>query len=151
MGVKGIVQPICLMFGLAYRQSLAKNQPWRNQLTMRRDSPQITSYIAAAPRDGQTALRQIRKLARQLCPDAEEVISYKIPAFKQGRVFLYFAAFKSHIGIYPPVKGSAKLMRELAPFTGPKGNLIFKYADGIPIDLVSKTIQALHKSYAIEK
>jgi uncharacterized protein YdhG (YjbR/CyaY superfamily) len=111
----------------------------------------IEDLIAAAPAQGQAHLRAIRALARRLCPAAEEVISYKLPALKQGRVFFYYAAFKGHIGIYPPLREDDVLLARLAPYRGPKGNLSFKYKDGVPIDLIAEVIKALEKAYATPK
>lgn len=109
----------------------------------------VEEYIASSPEIAQPALREIRRMARALCPDAQETISYRMPAFRQGRVFLYFAAFKHHIGIYPPVKQPADLVDALAPYRGPKGNLQFRFADGIPYGLIESVILALHASYAV--
>jgi uncharacterized protein YdhG (YjbR/CyaY superfamily) len=46
-----------------------------------------------------------------------------MPAFKQHGIVVYFAAFKNHIGVYPPVSGDARLEKALEPYAGPKGNL----------------------------
>lgn len=75
-------------------------------------------------------------------------MSYNMPAFKRDRVFFYFAAFKKHIGIYPPVRTSAALIRELAPYRGPKGNLSFPLDEPIPIDLIGRVAQELLRAYA---
>ncbi len=111
----------------------------------------IDDYIASAPENARPILAKLRKLAAELCPDAVETISYKLPAFRQGKVFFHFAAFKNHIGIYPPVKEPASLVKQLAPYRGPKGNLQFQYEAGIPYDLIEGVIKALHKSYAVTK
>ncbi len=111
----------------------------------------VDNYIASAPENARPTLTKIRKLVAQLCPDAEETISYKLPAFRQGRVFFYFAAFKNHIGIYPPVNGPASLIKQLQPYRGPKGNLQFQYEDEMPYDLIERVIKALHKAYAVTK
>lgn len=108
----------------------------------------VDGYIASSPEVARPILRRIREMAAALCPDAHETISYKMPAFQQGRVFLYFAAFKHHIGVYPPVQAPAELVEALQPYRGPKGNVQFRYADGIPYDLVQQMIIALHAAYA---
>jgi uncharacterized protein YdhG (YjbR/CyaY superfamily) len=71
-------------------------------------------------------------------PKAEEAISYRIPAFRQNGVLVYFAAFKSHIGFYPPVRGDARLERAAAPYAGEKGNLRFPLDRPIPFDLIER-------------
>ena len=62
--------------------------------------------------------------------------------------FFYFAAFKKHIGIYPPVTQDAQLIQELAPYRGEKGNLSFPLGEPLPIDLIGRVAVALSREYA---
>lgn len=98
----------------------------------------VDAYIADCPPEVQKILRKIRKLLRAVAPDAEETISYQIPTFRQQGVLLHFAAFKNHIGIYPPVKGDAKLVKALSPYAGERGNLRFPFDQPIPYDLIER-------------
>ena len=100
----------------------------------------IDEYIASSPIDVQPILRKIRSTIRTAAPDAEEVISYRMPAFKQGGILIYFAAFKNHIGVYPPLSGDASLKKALAPYAGPKGNLKFPLDKPIPYDLIKRIV-----------
>jgi uncharacterized protein YdhG (YjbR/CyaY superfamily) len=118
---------------------------------MKSAEDEINAYIDAAPGIVQPTLRKLRSMARDACPQATEVISYKMPALRQGRVFFYYAAFKHHIGIYPPVTKDMKLVARLAPYRGPKGNLQFSYDKDIPYDLIADVIAALHGEYAVRK
>lgn len=68
-------------------------------------------------------MKRIRSTIRKAAPKAEEKISYCMPAFFQYGALIYFAAFKSHIGIFPPVRDDAKLLKSLARYRDPKGNL----------------------------
>ena len=68
-------------------------------------------------------------------------------AYRDRRVFFYFAAFKKHIGVYPPVTRDAALIGELAPFRGPKGNLIVPLNQPLPVDLIGRVALALHREY----
>jgi uncharacterized protein YdhG (YjbR/CyaY superfamily) len=111
----------------------------------------IDDYITKAPEIAGPILWKIRALALKLAPDAAETISYKLPAYKDGRVFFYFAAFKNHVGIYPPVTDDLALISDLAKFRGPKGNLQFPYGHDIPYDLIGRTIVALHRQYSLKK
>jgi len=96
----------------------------------------IDNYIAAQASAVQPILQQIRAIVREEAPGAEETISYRIPAFMQGGALFCFAAFKKHIGIYPPVRSDAALLEALAPYRGPKGNLSFLLADDMPYELI---------------
>jgi uncharacterized protein YdhG (YjbR/CyaY superfamily) len=54
---------------------------------------------------------------------------------------VYFAAFKKHIGLYPPVRGDEKLMRVLAPYAGIKGSLQFPLKQRIPLGLIRRVVK----------
>ncbi len=100
----------------------------------------VDDYIAAAPAEVRPILTKIRKTIHAAAPGATEVISYRIPAFKLRGILVYFAAFKSHIGLYPPVSGDASLMKALSPYAGPKGNLKFPLDQPIPYDLIKRIV-----------
>lgn len=108
----------------------------------------IDHYIEAAAPQARKALRQIRAIVRRVVPDAEETIGYQMPAFRRDRIFIYFAAFKKHIGIYPPVQGSATLLKSIERFRGPKGNLQFPLCEPMPHTLIEKVVRALARQYA---
>ena len=105
----------------------------------------VDEYIAAAVPEVRLILEGIRALARATAPGAMETISYQMPAFKRRRVFFFFAAFKAHIGIYPPVQGDEALAVELKPYRGPKGNLKFPLSEPIPYELIGRVIAALDR------
>jgi uncharacterized protein YdhG (YjbR/CyaY superfamily) len=101
----------------------------------------IDDYIATFPRRIRTLLTQVRRTIRAAAPDSTEVISYHMPAFKQHGMLVYFAAFKSHIGLYPPVRGDAALEKAVAKYAGPKGNLKFPYDEPLPLALIARIVR----------
>jgi uncharacterized protein YdhG (YjbR/CyaY superfamily) len=101
----------------------------------------IDQYIAAYPPKVRTILKKIRRTIHEAAPNAEEVISYRMPAFKQGGVLVYFAAFKNHIGLFPPVRGNPTLERAVARYAGPKGNLRFPLDEPIPYALIARIVK----------
>lgn len=101
----------------------------------------IDEYIASAPADVRPILEKIRRTIAAAAPDAEEVISYRMPAFRMKGILIYFAAFKHHVGVFPPVAGDAKLERDLAPYAGPKGNLRFPLDQPIPYPLITRIVR----------
>lgn len=107
-------------------------------------------YFATVPPKSRRLLRAIQAKVEALLPDAARCIGYNLPAYRDGRVFLYFAAFKNHIGLYPPVAGDTELLRELEPFRGPKGNLQFALEEPLPLELIGRVALALHREYAGE-
>jgi uncharacterized protein YdhG (YjbR/CyaY superfamily) len=98
----------------------------------------IDDYINASASEVQPILRRIRATIRKAAPEAEERISYRIPAFFQNGVVVYFAAFKAHIGLFPPVRGNAALVKAVTKYAGPKGNLKFPLTKPIPYALIAR-------------
>jgi uncharacterized protein YdhG (YjbR/CyaY superfamily) len=98
----------------------------------------VDEYIAGFPEAVQVMLRQVRAVVRAAAPGAEEIISYRMPALRQHGVLVYYAAFKGHIGFYPPIRGCAQLERAAAPFAGEKGNLRFPFTEPIPYELIGQ-------------
>jgi len=108
----------------------------------------IDEYIEGFSPEVQAILRKVRQVVREAAPEAQEVISYRMPAVKQNGVLVYFAAFKNHIGLYPPVAGDASLQKAIAPYAGEKGNLRFPYEKPIPYDLISRVTELRAKQDA---
>jgi uncharacterized protein YdhG (YjbR/CyaY superfamily) len=96
----------------------------------------VDEYIAGFDPPRQAILRQVRAVVREAAPDAEEVISYGMPALRQHGVLIYFAAFKAHLGFFPPIRGDAALEQAASPYAGEKGNLRFPYTAPIPYELL---------------
>jgi len=101
----------------------------------------IDSYIAAFPREVRALLSTVRRTIRTAAPKATEVISYNIPAFKQHGMLVYFAGFKNHIGLYPPVRGNPALAKAVAKYAGPKGNLRFPFDKPLPLALIARIVR----------
>ena len=101
----------------------------------------IDEYIAAFSPEVQAILERIRSTIRTAAPDAQETISYRIPAFTRNGTLVYFAAFKAHIGFYPPVRGDARLEKATAPYAGEKGNLRFPLDQPIPYRLIERIVK----------
>jgi uncharacterized protein YdhG (YjbR/CyaY superfamily) len=108
----------------------------------------VPDYLALLPPDQVRVLKRLFGLIRKSVPGSTQVISYGIPAFKQDKVFIYCAAFKSHIGIYPPVRGDERLITALKPYANTKGNLRFALDKPIPYALIARVAKALAKAYA---
>lgn len=98
----------------------------------------VDEYVATFAPEIQAVLQQVRQVVRGAAPDAKEVISYQMPALKQNGILVYFAAFKKHIGFYPPIKGDARLEKVAAPYAGEKGNLRFPIDKPMPFELIRR-------------
>jgi uncharacterized protein YdhG (YjbR/CyaY superfamily) len=101
----------------------------------------VDSYIASFPRDHKALLKKVQRTIRAAAPEASEVISYNIPAYRQNGMLVYFAGFKHHIGLYPPVRGNVALEKAVAKYAGPKGNLQFPYDEPLPLALITRIVR----------
>ena len=104
-------------------------------------------YLAACEPAVRYRLLAIRAAWEARVPGTTRCMAYRMPALRKGRVIAYFAGFKHHIGIYPPVTGPPELVAELAPYAGPKGNMAFPHKDPLPLDLIDRVGQALAAQY----
>jgi uncharacterized protein YdhG (YjbR/CyaY superfamily) len=101
----------------------------------------IDEYIASFSPEVQAILEKIRVTIRDAAPDAQETISYNMPAFRLNGVLVYFAAFKKHIGFYPPLRGDARLEKAISIYAGEKGNLQFPLDQPIPYGLIERIVK----------
>ena len=103
---------------------------------------EIDDYIAKLDEPKRATLQKMRQTILDILPDAEEVISYGMPAFRlNGKVIVGFAAFKNHLA-YLPHSGSVfnELRDELAGYTSTEGSLHFPIDKPLPKALVRKLI-----------
>lgn len=108
---------------------------------MRSDAPPTTidEYIGRCDRPARKALRQVRRAIRKALPKADEVISYRIPAFRMhGRIVVYFAAWKDHYSVYPLTRRlETAFKREIAGYeTSGKGTIRFPLSEPVPAALI---------------
>jgi uncharacterized protein YdhG (YjbR/CyaY superfamily) len=85
-------------------------------------------------------LENVRETIRHAAPDAEETISYMMPAFRQHGILVYFAAWEKHIGMYPPISSNKSLEKALAQYAGPEGNLQLPLNEPMPLDLIERIV-----------
>jgi uncharacterized protein YdhG (YjbR/CyaY superfamily) len=102
----------------------------------------VNDYIATHPPKVRAILTRIRRTVRKAVPEATETISYQMPTFTLNGVLVHFAAFTGHIGLYPPVRGDASLLKAAAPYANEKGNLRFPFDEPIPYDLITRIVLA---------
>lgn len=101
----------------------------------------VDEYINSFPKELTPLLRQIRQVIKQAAPQADEAISYGMPAYKlKGKPLVYFAAFKNHIGFYATPTGHSEFAKELAHYKQGKGSVQFPLAEPMPLDLISSIV-----------
>jgi uncharacterized protein YdhG (YjbR/CyaY superfamily) len=101
----------------------------------------MDEYIASFPKNVQTILQEMRQTIHNSAPQAEETISYSMPAFKQKGVLVWFAAFKNHISFFPTALGVEAFKAELRDYSTSKGTIRFPLDKPIPFDLVKKIVE----------
>jgi uncharacterized protein YdhG (YjbR/CyaY superfamily) len=101
----------------------------------------IDEYIALFPEDIQKILQELRDSIRAAAPQAQEKISYQMPAFAQKGVLVYFAARKDYIGFYPTSSGTEAFQQELSAYEYTKGTIKFPLDKPLPLDLITNIVK----------
>lgn len=107
-------------------------------------SSRVDTYLSGLEPEQRVTLEQLRRTILELLPDAEETISYGMPAYKvHGKTIAGFAAFKNHLS-YLPHSGSIldKLGDALEPYRTTKGSLHFRVDQPLPRDIVRRLLKA---------
>jgi uncharacterized protein YdhG (YjbR/CyaY superfamily) len=101
----------------------------------------IDEYLALLPENTRNALESLRKTIKQAAPEAEEVISYNMPAFKYQGMLVYFAAFKNHCSLFVG-NGSLvlSLKNELKDYSTAKSGIHFTPEKPLPEALIKKIV-----------
>jgi len=104
------------------------------------DFKTVDQYLATHPENVRAVLRTVRGVIRKAVPDAEEVISYQMPAFKlHGRVMIFFAGWKEHYSIYPATDGLTEAFKkDLAGYEMSKGTIKFPLSEPVPASLIAR-------------
>ena len=101
----------------------------------------VNEYFASQPKAAQAALKRVRRIIRKAIPDADEAISYGIPAFRRnGRVVLYLAGWKAHYSLYPSSRALDLAFKDdLAPYKlSHKGTIRFPLSEPVPVKLIER-------------
>jgi uncharacterized protein YdhG (YjbR/CyaY superfamily) len=102
------------------------------------DIQSVDDYIASQPPAVRSTLESVRNTTRKAVPQADEVISYKMPAYQiSAGPVLYFAGWKHHYSLYP-ASGElvAAFQDKLAPYVVSKGTIRFPIAGAVPVQLI---------------
>jgi len=104
------------------------------------DYKSVSEYIAAQPKSLRPVLKRVRSIIRNAVPDAEECISYQIPAYKlNGRVVVYFAGWKEHYSVYPFIGRAADALEaDVAQYKRSKGTIRFPLSEPVPEKLIAR-------------
>jgi uncharacterized protein YdhG (YjbR/CyaY superfamily) len=101
----------------------------------------VDDYISSFPETIQKKLTEMRKIIRAAAPDAEETISYQMPAFRLKGIVVYFGGFKDHLSFFPTGSGIEAFQKELGPYITGKGTARFALDQPLPFDLITKIVK----------
>lgn len=102
----------------------------------------VEEYLAGVPAAAQKRYAELRPAARAAAPEAEETISYRMPALRYHGALVYYGAFADHVSLF---LGSAalreRMAKELRPYAGGKGTVQFALDQEIPVALVQRIVR----------
>ncbi len=103
----------------------------------------VDEYLAGVPEPARSMLNKMRATIRSAVPpEATEVISYRMPAFRHNGVLVWFAAFSEHCSLFPTAAIIEKFKNELKPFSTSKGTIQFPTNKSLPTALIKKLVKA---------
>ena len=101
----------------------------------------VDEYINGFPEEIHQFLEQVRLTIKKAAPQAQEVISYSMPAFKMNGMLVWFAAHSKHIGFYPGASGIEAFKKELSIYKWAKGSVQFPLDKPMPLELIAKIVK----------
>jgi uncharacterized protein YdhG (YjbR/CyaY superfamily) len=107
----------------------------------KREFKSVEDYIATFPKNVQSILEEFRQAIRDVAPEAEETISYQMPAFKLKGTLVWFAAHKNHIGFYPRMSAIESFEDKLSHYKVSKGTVQFRLNEPIPFELIKEMVK----------
>ncbi len=120
--------------------------------TAKKQFKTVDDYIATFPKDVQGILEKIRYSILESAPDAVEVISYQMPAFKlKGKILVYYASWKKHIGFYATPSGNEAFKKELSRYKVTKGSVHFPIERPVPYHLIKQIVDFRMKEISQQK
>lgn len=101
----------------------------------------VEEYIATFPPKTKKFLKDIRATIKQAAPQAEEAISYNMPAFKLHGMLVWYAGYKEHIGLYPKTTVIRAFKKDLEEYKQSKGTIQFPLDQPLPLDLITRIVK----------
>ena len=99
----------------------------------------VDEYIGTFPENVQLILQEIRNVMKENAPDAEELISYQIPAFKYYGMLIYYSAYQKHVSVSTaPFKVFEVFEKELSPYKRSKSTVQFPLDQPVPYQLIGE-------------
>ena len=112
----------------------------------------VDEYLAALPDDRRRVMQQLRDILVAGAPEAEEAISYKMPALRwNDRFFMSYDAFKGHYSLFPSTDAMEKeLGDDIQPYLSGKGTLRFASDKPLPANLIGRIVAIRRREFSSE-
>ncbi|WP_257666145.1 iron chaperone [Parapedobacter tibetensis] len=102
----------------------------------------VDEYLTSLGDEASATLKRVRTIIKEAAPEAEETISYQMPAYKYHGMLIYFAAWKNHWGLYPASSATREFFKdELANYKQSKGTIQFPWNAPLPEDLITQIVK----------
>jgi uncharacterized protein YdhG (YjbR/CyaY superfamily) len=111
----------------------------------------IDVYVEQFPTATQKQLNKLRNIIKSTAPAAEEMISYKMPAYKLHGMLVYFAGYKAHVGFYPTPSGIKNFLPKLKGYKCSKAAVQFPIDQPLPQSLIKEIVAFRIKENASKK
>lgn len=111
----------------------------------------VDGYISAFPPTTKKLLKQLRATIKKAAPEAEEVLSYHMPAYKSNGMLVYFAGYQNHIGLYPMPAAITRFKEQLADYKTAKSTIQFPLDKPLPLELITDIVKFRLKENAEKK
>lgn len=108
---------------------------------MNKKAGSVKEYIDSLAGAAKKSAMLMRKAIKEAAPDAEEGMSYNVPAYKQNGVLVYFAAYKHHIGFYPTPSAMDAFRKELSAYKLGVGTVQFPLDKPLPLKLITRIVK----------
>lgn len=108
----------------------------------------VEEYFSVLPARVRLPMKDMRVAIKKAAPQAEELISYNMPAFKFHGMLVYYAAHTAHIGFYPVSSAIRAFEKELANYEQSKGTIRFPLDKPIPATLITRIVKFRMKENA---
>jgi uncharacterized protein YdhG (YjbR/CyaY superfamily) len=120
------------------------NSGARRSAAKANDAPKtVEEYLAGIPEPARANFNELRAAIQSAVPpEATEIISYRIPAFKHKRILVWFAAFSNHCSLFPTAAVIEAFKNELKGFSTSKGTIQFPTNKPLPTALIKKLVKA---------
>ncbi|MCU0851930.1 MAG: DUF1801 domain-containing protein [Thermoplasmata archaeon] len=103
----------------------------------------VDEYISKAPERFQSSLQHLRRAIRSAAPEAQEIIAWRMPCYRQNGMLVFFAAFKSHMSFFPASKTIVpKFKNRLKGYEISGTTIHFTPEKPLPPDLVKQIVKA---------